>query len=244
MAHLHPVYDTDPHFSVDPITREITYLSNEKLVIVQEDHNSQIYTFEIPRYVDGHDMMLCDLVQIHYINIGAGGNRERGTGLYQVTDLQVAPDDENVVVCSWLISQNATAYVGSLSFVIRFACTSGSKIDYSWSTTVFSSVAIIQSIDNASLIVEQYTDVLQMWYTQLFMAGDSSLNMVYSARTEALEDIEASKNDALDAEESGILAIGTSKDAALLAIENAKNDAISDIQEVVSGISSYNGEVI
>ena len=189
MAHLHPVYDDDPHFSIDPDTREITYQSKENLIIIQGDHNSQRYTFEIPRYIDGHDMILCDSIQVHYINLDTGSGRNRNTGVYKVTDIATSTDDENTLVFSWLISQNATKLVGSLSFVIRFACTSGSKIDYSWNTAVYSSVTIATSVDNAELVVEQYADILESWYMELLMAGTSGVSIVDQAKLEALKSI-------------------------------------------------------
>ena len=65
MAHKHSVIDTDKHFVIDPVTREITN-NSEKLSLMQNDHNSETYTFEIPRNIDGHEMALCNVVEIHY----------------------------------------------------------------------------------------------------------------------------------------------------------------------------------
>lgn len=226
MAHLHPVYDDDPHFSINSSSREITYESNEKLIIIQGDHNSERYTFEIPKTVDGHDMTLCDLVQVHYINIDSGNSRERNTGLYKVDDVQVSPDDENTLVFSWLISQNATKLVGSLNFVVRFACTSGSKIDYSWSTSVFSSVTIATSIDNAGLIVEQYADVLESWYMELLSAGTMGVNIVTDTANKALADIKASEQNAANsatAAEASKVSAKNYADAAAASAEAAAN---------------------
>lgn len=237
MAHLHPVYDTDPHFSIDSTSRGITYESTERLVIVQGDHNSQRYTFELPRYIDGHDMMLCDLVQVHYINIESSG-RGRSTGVYKVTDMQLATDDNNTVVLSWLLSQNATKYVGSLNFVIRFVCTSGSKIDYAWSTTVYSAVAIIASIDNAELVVEQYADVLEQWYMELLMAGSSSADTVYAARDQAVEDVGDAKDAAIaevnSTKDAAVSSVNSAKDAAVTAVGAAKTTAIDGVQADVA----------
>lgn len=56
MAHKHPIYDTDPHFKIDGDTRVIINASDVKVALMQGDHNSERFTFEIPRYVDGHDM--------------------------------------------------------------------------------------------------------------------------------------------------------------------------------------------
>ena len=117
MAHKHLVYDSDPHFSVDVDTRVISYQSPSKLVLVKDDHNSEIFTFDMPKEVDGHDVTLCDIKRIHYINLGSG--KEESKDIYEIKDLQVSEEDENKVVFSWLVSSNATKYAGTLSFAIR-----------------------------------------------------------------------------------------------------------------------------
>ena len=115
MVHLHDVYDTDRQFSIDIVSRTIKNNSTSKTTLMQYDHNSERFSFEMPRYIEGHDMLECDGVEVHYVN-GANG------GIYKVQDLQVHQDDETKVVCSWLISQNATKIVGTLDFLLRFYC--------------------------------------------------------------------------------------------------------------------------
>ena len=156
MAHLHPVYDTDPHFIVDSTSRVISYSSKEKLLLVQGDHNCQRYTFEMPRYIDGHDMKLCDRVEVHYTNIDSRNGKGQSYGLYKVTDMQISTKDENVLVFSWLISRLATVYVGVTNFTIRFACTTNGEINYVWSTGVYTSVVIASTIDNEENVIGQY----------------------------------------------------------------------------------------
>ena len=255
MAHLHPVYDTDPHFIINSTSRVITYSSKEKLILVQGDHNSQRYTFEIPRYIDGHDMAKCDRVQIHYTNIDSATGRNRSYGISIIDDLQLSysktwviksdaagefattqiaftsngqkftsigtnrdygpivlyydnteiagyepgtetryefndeayrkltfdtpptgnlltwlqsnavkqtsdTDDENTLVFSWLIPCTGTMYIGSLRFVIHFACTSNGAIEYLWNTGVYSSVTVSESIDNSENVIGQYYENL------------------------------------------------------------------------------------
>ena len=99
MAHKHSVYDTDLHFAIDPITRAITNMATAKTKIIQGDHNSERFTFEIPRLVDGHDMMLCDKIEVHYINLAAN-KTDKINDVYIVSDKQTSPDDENIVIFS------------------------------------------------------------------------------------------------------------------------------------------------
>ena len=69
MAHTHTVKDTDTLFVIDPITRAVVNAESKKTMLMQYDHNSETFTFEIPRYVEEHDMSLCNRVEIHYNNI-------------------------------------------------------------------------------------------------------------------------------------------------------------------------------
>lgn len=84
MGHLHSVYDTDNHFKVDGITRAITDISETKTSLVQHDHNSERFTFEIPRYIEGHDMLACNDVSVRYRNGATGGATK---GKYKVRRL-------------------------------------------------------------------------------------------------------------------------------------------------------------
>lgn len=161
MAHLHSVYDGDTHFIIDPITRKIKNTTS-KVVLMQNDHNSERFTFELPRYIDGHDMSICNKVEVHYINIDAK-DKTQTNGIYTVTDLQLSPDSEDIVICSWLISQNATKRAGSLNFVLRYACLDGTTIEYQWFTDIHSGVSVAASISNTETVLEEYHDVLEQW---------------------------------------------------------------------------------
>ena len=191
MPHLHPLYDSDPHFSINADTRTITFTSPEKLILIQGDHNSEIVTFDIPRYIDGHDMMLSDVVQVHYINIDSNNSHNRNSGIYEVLDLQVSPDDENFCVCSWLISKNATLFVGPLTFTLRFACTNASKLVYVWNTAIYNGIPVSNGIDNSDIVVEEYADILESWYWEFVSAGTTGVNVVVEAKDKAVSEIEA-----------------------------------------------------
>lgn len=169
MAVRHKVSDTDKHFIIDPVTRTIKNQSG-KLVLIQYDHNSERFTFECPRLVDGHDMSLCNKVEIHYINTGTGNYKS--SGVYETDDLKIPTDNGDNVTFSWLVSQNATQHVGKLNFVIRFACVGeDAVIEYAWNTGIYSDIAISKSIYNGEEFVENYIDVLEAWKQDLYSAG-------------------------------------------------------------------------
>lgn len=161
MAHIHKVYDTDGHYIIDANTRLLKNASTARVTLVQRDHNSERITFELERFVDGHDMSLCNSVRINYTNKGASGSAE---GCYLVSDLQISPDDPSVVVFSWLVSQHSTQYEGPLTFSIRFICSSdGSTVDYAWSTVAYAGLVVSKGLNHDGADDVYVYDSLQGW---------------------------------------------------------------------------------
>lgn len=149
MYHIHPVIDSDPILIIDPKTRTIINHSDPIKKVMQGDHNCERVTFQIPRYVDGHDMSLCNLVRVQYTNIGEDGTRV--SGYDDITDLRAdVHEEEDVVTCSWLISGKATRLAGPLNFGIQFACIRNDYIVYSWNTAVCTHVTVSPSLDCSS----------------------------------------------------------------------------------------------
>lgn len=113
MNHTHIIVDSGKHFIIDPTIRSISYADADKLILIQNDHNSERYTFDIPKVIEGHEVLSSDKIEIHYTN-------ESYEGVYKVEDAAENGDDK--VSFSWLISSNATQYVGSLIFVVKIKC--------------------------------------------------------------------------------------------------------------------------
>lgn len=159
MGHTHSVADNDLHFSIDTITREISN-GSKKVKLMQGDHASEIFTFEIPRYVDGHDMSLCNKIAVHYINVGTAGSNPDA---HIVTDVAIN-DTEDKVIFSWTIYRTATKYAGTLNFLIKFSCVEeDGTISYQWNTDIFKGITISSGMDNEETLVEDYYDILQTW---------------------------------------------------------------------------------
>ena len=171
MAHLHSIYDNDAHFCIDPVTRRIKEDTSLKTLLAQGDHNSERFTFELPRIIEGHDMSLCDKVEIHYLN---GTN----PGVYEVDDLQISPESEDVVIFSWLISNNATQLAATLAFAIKLACTTDGVVDYAYNTLPYDKVTVGKSINNGEVIIQEYADILAQWKQEL---SDAATNVKVDA---------------------------------------------------------------
>ena len=155
------VIDTDHHFTVDAFTREITSKNPQKDILIKNDHNSERFTFEIPRYIEGRDVGKCNLVQVCYSN-------GRFSGVYTVDDLKIYPFVHDVLTCSWLISQNATRHIGKLSFMLRFAqVNDDATVEYAWSTKTYDNVRVLESIDAIERFEDEYVDAIQQWKNEL-----------------------------------------------------------------------------
>lgn len=170
-GHEHDVYDCDSHFIIDPKTRAIQNKSNQKHILMQNDHNSEVYTFEIPRYIEKHDMLLCNSVMVHWNNIDGSTGTETAE-VSEIYDLKVSPDDEELAVCSWTISRNATQHAGNLSFLIQYKCVEDDgTVTYEWHSDIYSNVEVCKSRNNGPQSIIDYTDILEQWRIKLFTNG-------------------------------------------------------------------------
>ena len=166
MPHTHSVADDDLYFVIDPTTREIDN-GSKKVKLIQYDHNSEMLTFELSRFVEGHDMSLCDSIRVNYININKS-TREQRTGTYQAKDLVV---DDSKITFTWLISRNATQYIGPLNFLIKFMCMDENDfVTYEWHTDIFKYVSVSAGMNNEESIEEEYPDILEQWKNEILTA--------------------------------------------------------------------------
>ena len=219
MPHSHQIYDSDKHFVIDPITRNITNNSS-KITIMQYDHNSERFTFEIPRIIEGHDMSLSNVVRVHFINIGSI-KTNTNPGVYEVDDVEVSSDNPDIITFSWLISGASTKYNGSLNFAIRFYCLSDeSVIEYSWGTNIYSGINVANSIDNSETIAEDYVDVLEKWKQDTIDIWSDYTNNIIG-NLNALE---------TQAKDNLVLAINEVKNTA-----DSKQGTINDLEAIRAG---------
>lgn len=157
MTHTHKIVDSDAHFVIDPSTRAITSES-KKLYITQYDHNSERFTFRIPRIMEGHDMMECDTILIDFNNTSTT-KKDSNVGEYISTD---KAEDGEFMLFSWLVSQDATQLVGSLSFSVSFICHDGDgNIIYEWGTDTYKRITVLEKARYSQAIVEKHPDVLE-----------------------------------------------------------------------------------
>ena len=157
--HEHIIVDSDVMFKINPITRSIS-TESEKLSLVQYDHNSERYTFQLPQLIENHDMSLCNRIEVHYTNL-ARNKRSQNDDVYLVPNSDISYDGDTLSF-SWLVSRNATQLVGSLKFSITFICIDeeGNEI-YKWSTTLFDGIQILTKYEHVEKILNAYPDLIE-----------------------------------------------------------------------------------
>lgn len=185
MEHKHVVRDKDARFVIDPITKAVKNTS-KKFTIAQYSHNSERITFEIPRLIEEHDMSSCTAVEIHYQNIDAK-TKEYRSGYYVAEDLQVDPEDENKVICSWLISSNGTQLAGLLNFTVWYICKEDGVITYAFPTVLNTELTVGGSFKASELVIEEYVDVIEQWKQSVMDYFKSDLNAWKDTKVAELE---------------------------------------------------------
>lgn len=186
MAHTHAIIDSDSRFTINPVTKQIKNESSRKTMLIQRDHNSERFSFELPRYIEGHDMQLCNSVEVHYLNIDSASKGEtKNSGLYTVDDLQVSPDDPEKVVFSWLVSENATQLVGSLNFMIQFKCVADGYVLYRWGTAIHTGIYVSDGINADEAHEADYLDIIEQWKAKTIREITDEVNVGVSEWAEA-----------------------------------------------------------
>lgn len=164
MAHMHGVRDDDPVFSIDTDSRVIMYPDENTPMLIQNDHNSERFTFEVQHEIDGHPVESCNRIRVHFINVSAANQNEFSASMYKVDDATTSEDDPELVRFTWLIDQSATQYVGSLSFLVELSCINDAGvIEYSWHSGIFEGITVSNGMDNSDAIIGDRYDVIDTW---------------------------------------------------------------------------------
>lgn len=250
-THAHDIVDTDPRFTIDPKTKKIS-AGTTNLVLAQRAKNSERLTFYVPdKVVEGHDLTLCNDVQIHFENIDEKTGR-KSFGPYKVEDLKV---EEDAATLSWLVDEDATRYAGALIFSIHFACIGeDGSIVYDFPTLTYTELTVGATIWNSQTIVEEYPDIIRDFEQRigaLEKAGTISPEQIQGAVNNYLDEnpvtsgATAEQAAQIEANTAAIAELkenGSGATAEQLAQITANKEAIADIQDpIVSGTTAISG---
>ena len=183
MGHEHILIDEDKHFIIDPDTRKIepaTPTKNKnKNKLMQMDHMSECYTFEIQRVVEGHDMSLCTNIEINYINLSSDKTKTH-VDMHLVKDADRVIEEDKLIF-KWDITNAVTQYDGTLSFAIRLACLTDANIDYDFHTDIHTGILIGKTYLNAQQILEEHHDLIEQLKLDIFEACKIDDAKIYEA---------------------------------------------------------------
>ena len=199
---------------IDPITRKIS-TKYERIRLVQFDNNSERITFEMPRYVRGNDMSKCKSIEVHYDNISLD-RKQKNSDIYAVKDLVVAPEDENTINFSWLVSNAVTQLVGTVSFSLHFGDAEDIANGFAWHTIPYSGISVYETKHNNGEVVKTYPDVLAKW--------DDKFDTFAAAEVEKFDHFAAEEADKFE----NFAASEEEKFDQFAASETEKFDALSD----------------
>lgn len=175
------------YFKIDKSTRTITAPAGFKNFGVESGENSNRVYFQCPRYV-GNDLDLATLnIRVNFQN----ANKEKDQ--YIVTDVVI--DGENICF-SWVLSRKATAYKGSISFIICAVKTNAQGIiTNEWNTTLATGAVLSGLEVEAPEISEEVTDVVN----QLLDIVDTAKSDMEAATAEGMANIKTAENQAIEA---------------------------------------------
>lgn len=168
--HDHNLVDDDNRFIIDGGTRQLNNVSGVKPSLMQYDHNSEKFVFEMPRYIDSHDMLNCDRLEVHYTNSTSGtskSSRVATAGVDNLTSsLQEDLEDSNKLTFEWTITQNATQLAGTLIFQFKFWCKGNvsddvDEAEYIWHSGKYSFVEILPSLNITDDLINKYPNAIE-----------------------------------------------------------------------------------
>lgn len=154
------IIDDDTIIRIDTKTKNFETDVLKNTTLIKGEHQSERLTFCMNRFVENKDLLECDKIEIHYINVGSSNNSSQG--IYTVTDATQTSTDE--IQFSWLISRNVTLYSGIVRFVIKFTnVDDDNKITYLWSTNINKDLSVSDGLDCDDVVDEEYIDILARW---------------------------------------------------------------------------------
>lgn len=231
MGHEHNVRDLDARFTIDPVTKQIKNESKKKLLLAQGDHNSEIYGFRCPRYIESHDMSLCNKVEVHFFNYESQ-TKKFNSGKYEVKDLQIG-EDEDTVEFSWLISGNGTQLEGYTEFLIRFKCVDENNIvTYAWNTLFFSDVNVGRGSTVDELFETEYVDIIEQWKAKVMQTFKDDLTAWKTAKAQELAEHVESEVASHSAEWNQALAVERARIDQFKRLEAGSTTGDAELQDI------------
>lgn len=155
--------------SIDWDTRLITIPSTITNIGVESDDDVLRLKFTAPRYYGDLDVTTCKI----FINI-LNANLEEDR--YEVTDMEVSPDDEDTVTFSWLVGRFAIQYKGNVNFVVCMKKINIYDIVEKELNTTRAVLPVLEGLE-PDAIIAKYPDAIQEWMDKLEAKEDAKIQI-------------------------------------------------------------------
>ena len=225
MAHEHEVIDATTDFILDD---NLNITAVEVTALKRGDHKSHLNKFTMPRYFEGHDMSLCNKVEVHYNNIKTDkSTRETTTNssFDEVKNFRVLEEGENKIAFEWLVQGDATDLDGTLNFCILFACMDGDIYEYKKFSGTYVGLSVDDSIYNTEEVERLYADVLAAWKIEL------EAKIANAGAVKTVNGVEPDENGNIEIEAGG------GATAEQLAQINTNKENIDKLSEEIDNLS-------
>lgn len=236
------IIDDGKVFVIDKDTKEI---SGEMLIISQFMNKSERVTLKMPRYIEGHDMLLCNYVTIHYDNVST--DRESvNSDVYEVDDLKLKEGTDDVLTFTWLITSNATQLVGTVEISVHFDCLTDGVSVYSWGTTVSRLIRILESKNNSPSVIANNSDILQQHTDKIDKLNENveALSKKHDGDLQAANERIDTANDEIAKTNKAVENLNKSLTQSIESVGESANKAIAYVNEsATQGIAEVNKKI-
>ena len=131
--------------------RTITIPQTVKMLGVESDEDVLRLHFRMPKTYGETDLSEF-VIRINYINAKGIGD------IYTVSDTSIVDD---TITFSWLISRNATAYKGSVRFIVCLKLYDETGLLIKEYNTTVSSLSVLEGLEVSDIIIEQNPDIIE-----------------------------------------------------------------------------------
>lgn len=181
---LEGTYELRDYENLIPIKGRFIDMTQNKNIIIQHDHKSEVISFKMERFQDGIDVSKKKIF-IKYVN--AENEKLRSKAVNVVVD-------DNYIIFSWLITHTVSKSAGIVHFIVEIVGTPDEEgKDWYWWNTEVATLTILPTLvfeDDLMLNTDDFDYKVPEWYRKL---------------SEAISTIEAKKVDGGSHEDTWII---------------------------------------
>ena len=155
-------------FLIDENMRTVTVPPEGVVLGVTGDKDVNRINFKMVRYYDGLDLSTFQ-IRINYVNANGDAN------YYQVTDTTIEDDS---ILFTWLVSSDAAAYKGTVSFAARLYTVEGTNVKESFNSTIATAEVLEGIIVDEYMPPDAQQDLIALLLSQIEFPAGSNVGQV------------------------------------------------------------------